>query len=169
LNPPPASKPKLPAWASLIVLAVAAVGFWLKQSGNGQGQANPPLPDSTSVSPPVRREKPAAQRSTLLQAIAEHRDNVVVEGSGRVAKVLPDDNEGDRHQRLLIDVGSDQTILIAHNIDLAQRINVRAGDTIDFKGIYIWNDRGGVVHWTHHDPSGRHPAGWLRANGQTVQ
>jgi hypothetical protein len=80
---------------------------------------------------------------------------------------LPDDNEGDRHQRLLVDVGGGKTVLIAHNIDLAPRINVRKGDAIAFRGQYVWNDRGGVVHWTHHDPADRHPHGWVRVNGVT--
>ena len=31
------------------------------------------------------------------------------------------------------------------------------------------NARGGVVHWTHRDPSGNHPAGWLKRNGETFQ
>ncbi|WP_442957776.1 DUF3465 domain-containing protein [Polaromonas sp.] len=26
--------------------------------------------------------------------------------------------------------------------------------------------RAGVIHWTHHDPGGRHVVGWLRHGGR---
>ena len=90
----------------------------------------------------------------------------VVESSGMVTKVLPDDTEGDQHQRFIVRVKSGDTILIAYNIDLAARVPVQAGDTIRFKGEYIWNEQGGVVHWTHHDPRGSHVPGWVELNGK---
>jgi hypothetical protein len=100
-----------------------------------------------------------------------HADsNRQVQGEGVVVKVLPDDNKGSRHQKFLLELSSGQTILIAHNIDLAPRISsITAGDIIAFNGEYEWNQKGGVVHWTHHDPKGRHAAGWLKAGGRTYQ
>jgi len=60
--------------------------------------------------------------------------------------------------------------LLAHNIDVAPRIDGLApGDRVRFKGEYIWNEKGGVIHWTHHDPQGRHVAGWIVHNGKTYQ
>jgi hypothetical protein len=32
-----------------------------------------------------------------------------------------------------------------------------------------WNPQGGVIHWTHHDPAGRHLSGWVKHNGRTYQ
>lgn len=93
-----------------------------------------------------------------------------VQGSGVVARILPDDDEGSRHQRFILRLPSGQTVLVAHNIDLAPRIDgLREGDTVVFNGQFEWNPKGGVVHWTHHDPSGRHVAGWLKHRGQVAQ
>lgn len=93
-----------------------------------------------------------------------------VQGQGVVMKILPDDNAGSRHQRFILELSSGQTVLVAHNIDLAPRIApIAPGDTVEFNGEYEWNEKGGVVHWTHHDPGGRHPSGWLKAGGRTYQ
>lgn len=96
--------------------------------------------------------------------------DVLVEGEGTIARVLSDDRRGSKHQRILIRLESGHTLLISHNIDLAPRVeNPRTGDTIAFRGEYAWNDKGGVVHWTHHDPDGRRPGGWLQHEGQTYR
>ena len=106
----------------------------------------------------------------LAAAFDNQQSNVQVQGSGHVNRVLPDDNDGSRHQRFLVRLASGQTLLIAHNIDLAKRVDsLRAGDAVDFYGEYEWNAKGGVVHWTHRDPGGRHVDGWIKHNGQTYQ
>ena len=54
--------------------------------------------------------------------------------------------------------------LVAHNIDLAPKIStLQKGDVVQFFGEYKWNSKGGVIHWTHQDPDGRHISGWLKA------
>lgn len=96
--------------------------------------------------------------------------NLQVGGSGKVITILPGDNKGSRHQRFIIELSSGQTLLIAHNIDLAPKItNLQVGDHINFYGEYGWNSKGGVVHWTHHDPNGRHEGGWLNHGGKFYQ
>jgi hypothetical protein len=103
-------------------------------------------------------------------AFQDHRSGLQVSGEGVVDRVLSDDDEGSRHQRFILRLGSGQTLLVAHNIDLAPRIAaLQSGDTVAFNGVYEWNAKGGVVHWTHRDPSGQHPAGWLKHNGETFQ
>lgn len=112
----------------------------------------------------------AAYPSSVDQAIARHARDVEIEGSGTVVKVLRDDTDGSRHQKFLLRIDSGATLLVAHNIDLAPRVeNLHEGDLVDFHGEYVWNEKGGVLHWTHHDPSGQHPAGWLRHAGNTYQ
>jgi hypothetical protein len=93
-----------------------------------------------------------------------------VSDSGVVDRVLSDDTEGGRHQRFILRLASGQTLLIAHNIDIAARVSgLSEGDSVEFSGQYEWNDKGGVVHWTHHDPSGQHQAGWFKHGGVTYQ
>ena len=87
-----------------------------------------------------------------------------------VVKVLHDDEDGSRHQKFLLRLPSGLTVLIAHNIDLAPRIeDLRAGDSVEFNGDYEWNAKGGIVHWTHHDPASRHVSGWLKRKGRIYQ
>ena len=75
---------------------------------------------------------------------------------------MSDDQDGSRHQRFILQLSNRDTLLIAHNIDLADRIPVGLGDRIQFSGMYEWNDLGGLVHWTHHDPMGVEDGGWIR-------
>ena len=100
------------------------------------------------------------------EAFEQRRSGLVVEGSGRVERTLADDNEGSRHQRFILRLASGHTVLVSHNIDLAPRVPLAEGDAIAFRGQYEYNDRGGVVHWTHHDPRGRRPGGWLEHGGR---
>jgi hypothetical protein len=107
---------------------------------------------------------------TLLNAFNTQQSDLQVQGAGSVARILADDNNGSRHQRFLLETSLGQTILVAHNIDLAPRIrDLRNGDNVSFYGEYEWNAKGGVIHWTHHDPQNRHPHGWLKHNGRTYQ
>jgi hypothetical protein len=106
----------------------------------------------------------------LAAAFAEHRSNFQVEDGGQVTRVLADDNAGSRHQRFIVRLASGQTLLVAHNIDLAERIStLTVGDYVEFSGEYKWDARGGLIHWTHRDPRGRHVSGWVSDNGHTYR
>lgn len=108
--------------------------------------------------------------AVLANAYAQRISNLWVSGRGTVSKLLKDDSKGSRHQRFLLRLDSGQTLLVAHNIELAPRIeSLRVGDSVEFHGEYEWNKKGGVIHWTHHDPKGRHPGGWLRHKGRLFQ
>jgi molybdopterin converting factor small subunit len=102
----------------------------------------------------------------IKSAYATQTSDLQVSSSGTVVKLLSDDNKGSRHQRFILKLSNNQTVLVAHNIDLAPKItSLRRGDIVEFNGEYEWNRKGGVIHWTHHDPAGRHQGGWLKHNG----
>jgi hypothetical protein len=106
----------------------------------------------------------------LQKAYNDRQSDLQVQGAGVVTKILPDDFEGSRHQRFILKLSSGQLLMVAHNIDLAPRINrLKTGDTVAFYGEYEWNAKGGVIHWTHHDPSGRHIDGWLKHDRKTYE
>jgi hypothetical protein len=123
---------------------------------------------------PATDKQPATEtgRDQVLQAQKFTRSdaNTQVRGSGVVIRLLSDDRDGSQHQRFIISLASGQTLLVAHNIDLAPRINsLSLGDRVEFFGEYEWNKKGGVIHWTHHDPDGSHIDGWVKHKGKLYQ
>lgn len=108
-----------------------------------------------------------APAGVIEEAFNTRARDLPVEGEGVVVRVLSDDTDGSRHQRFVLELPSGHTVLIAHNIDIAPRLEgIKPGDNVGFKGDYEWNPEGGVIHWTHRDPDSRHPGGWLVYQGQ---
>lgn len=137
--------------AVLIVLALAAYQWFIEGSL--------PTPD--------RSNETAA---SSFQESGALRPGQQTRGSGEVVRILSDDNEGSRHQRFILRLDGGRTVLVAHNIDLAPRVaGLQTGDTVEYYGVFESNDRGGVIHWTHHDPQGRHIDGWLEHRGRRYE
>jgi len=151
-----------------VVLAVAVASYVGRET-----TPRPTAPPAERSSPrdlDVERAPSTLDDTALRDAIQQRQRDVLVQGHGTVLKLLPDDHEGSRHQRILLRLPMGGTLLVAHNIDLAPRVaGLEHGDMVEFQGEYIWNDRGGVLHWTHHDPARRHPGGWLRHSGRTYE
>ena len=130
--------------------------------------ASTPQPSATPDGPAAA--SPVADDPSIARAMADHAHEVTVDATGVVSRVLPDDRDGERHQRFIVRLPSGTTVLIAHNVDIAPRIGgLRTGAPIAFEGEYVWNAQGGVVHWTHHDPSGRHKSGFVKYDGRLYQ
>src|SRR3569832_535480 len=53
--------------------------------------------------------------SRIAAAYRDQISGLIVETSGVVARVLPDDNQGSRHQRFILRLRSGQTVLVSHN------------------------------------------------------
>ncbi|MBU1927463.1 DUF3465 domain-containing protein [bacterium] len=127
-------------------------------------------PPQTQPRQQTQEKTSLEKQSSVEEAFSKKQSNVQVSGSGVVLRLLKDDTNGLRHQKILLHLDSGQTILIAHNIDLSPRIDTLAkGDTLTFYGEYEYNAKGGVVHWTHHDPQKRHVDGWLKHNDKIYQ
>lgn len=107
------------------------------------------------------------QNSSVIQAFENKKSDIFVEGYGIVKKLLPDDNKGSRHQKFLVTISPEQTLLFAHNVDLAPVVPLSVGDAVQFRGEYVYNPKGGVVHWTHRDPQAKIEGGWIKYNGNT--
>jgi hypothetical protein len=151
-----------------MVMLIAAV-FIVCVGGLSQVGCSPTVSRSGTTSVDEAGSESTSD-AVLARAFAERLSNLEVEGQGTVSRLLADDVEGDRHQRFIVTLTSGQTLLVSHNIDIAPRVDfLEVGDTIAFKGEYEWNDEGGVIHWTHHDPDGRHEPGWIKHGGRTYQ
>ena len=141
------------------IYLIAIVVFALFWSGCG-ATVQPSRPDEVT----------ASDDNLIGEAFNTRTSDVQVKGEGAVTRILSDDLTGGRHQRFIVRLASGQTLLISHNIDLAPRIDgLREGDRVRFNGEYVWNQQGGIIHWTHHDPNGRHVAGWVEHEGRIYQ
>jgi hypothetical protein len=136
---------------ALLALLLAVAGAWL-QGGFAPADA---APDGGNSAP-----RQGAQRRPPSQ----------ITTTGVVVRILPDDRDGSRHQRFIIRVDRGETLLVAHNIDLAPRLEgLGIGERVRVSGEFAWNPRGGTLHWTHHDPQGRHVPGYIEWRGRRYQ
>ncbi|MFC6051964.1 hypothetical protein A6M14_08500 [Acinetobacter sp. Ac_877] len=169
-----ANKANLTIGGVVAVLVAAYFGMDVQQNDIQQNNTVDQLSNENKPSErKVVQVASSAQKSgtrIIENAFKNKLSNVQVEGVGKVVAILPDDNEGSRHQKFILELESGQTILIAHNIDLASRLqHLSKGDVVQFFGEYEYSAKGGVVHWTHHDPRKKHPDGWLKHNGKTIK
>jgi hypothetical protein len=136
-----------------LIIAVLAYGYIQNQG------LSLPAPDIAN-----------GNNQAVQEAYSQGRSDVQLTAKGVVDRLLRDDLDGSRHQKFVLRLDSGLTILVSHNIDLAPRVNsLSQGDAIEVFGEYEWNSKGGVIHWTHHDPNGRHVAGWIKHDGITYQ
>jgi hypothetical protein len=158
-----AARPRVTSSARRLAaaLAVLLLVFYLVRSRD----ANVPpgsLPSSPGPHPSTDQSSPADGGAAITDLFRSRRSNVEVETGARVVRLLPDDRQGSPHQRFLVRVAGGTTVLVAHNLELAPRVSLMPGDSVELRGEYEWNEKGGVIHWTHPDPDGRHEGGWIR-------
>jgi hypothetical protein len=155
--------------ALLALLLLAGLGLWSTRRAPAPpaGVTNAPR-----ISPPPIPANPtpaADPNAALLAAAQQQRSHAQLFAVGRVTRLLADDNEGSRHQKFLLRATPELTVLVVYNLDLAPRVPVAVGDSVTVRGEYIWNEKGGLIHWTHKDPAGKHQPGWVDLNGRRFQ
>ena len=144
----------------VVVLAFAVFARQIKRH-------NRTFETSSSQTSNFQTSNAQTSNSQAVEALFEQGlSDRIVQVEGVVDRVLRDDLEGSEHQRFVLRLGSGHTLLVAHNIDLSQRVPLKRSDLVEARGEYEWNERGGVLHWTHRDPQGRHEDGWIRHEGQ---
>jgi len=111
---------------------------------------------------PQSSKKAQASSLTVLEAFQQRKSRLFLEAQGSVIKLLADDQQGSRHQKFLIKTDDGPTLLVSHNIDLSERVPLKQGTQVQIRGEYVWNTKGGLMHWTHRDPKGRHEGGWIK-------
>ncbi|MFV5592827.1 DUF3465 domain-containing protein [Acinetobacter junii] len=147
--------------ATIIVVLIAAyVGIDLKQNN---------LNDNV-VQTSIVEEEAVDDQHKIMKAYQQQISNIQVQSKGEVKAILADDNDGSRHQKMILKLENGLTVLVAHNIDLAPRVEgLRKGEIVEFYGEYEYSPKGGVIHWTHHDPQAKHVDGWLKYQGKSYQ
>lgn len=131
-----------------------------------------PSPQTTTAqtAPTTTSRNVPAASGSLDELIDAQRGGEMVTVTATVARLLADDKDGAAHQKFLLELPTGKRVLVAHNIDLAPRVDgLHKGATVTVRGEFEWNERGGVIHWTHHDPAARHQGGWIAFDGRKYE
>ena len=160
-------------------------------SSGSKGERTPPRvdpPKSTEAEkrPDLRPKDPAPEsepepqttprgvdrrgESAIMNAFRAKRSDVQINFTGRIKFMLPYDDDPPRHQQWVMELSNGHTVKVAHNTDLAPKVpGIDRGDTVTVYGEYEYNEKGGVIHWTHHDPRKRHIGGYVQYKGKKYE
>lgn len=115
-----------------------------------------------------------AQNGAVYDAWRAGRSHVEVTASGAVARILGErEGPSGKHLGFLLHLsgsaGRGLTVRVEDNLDLTGTLPLAEGKAVTVRGEYIYDSRGGLIHYTHRDPRGRHEAGYVQADGRIYQ
>lgn len=107
--------------------------------------------------------RPTAQ-AILERALQNKAQDQLLVVVGWVTEILPDEQRDVvSYQRFVVRLTNRKPLLIEHNLQIAPRVEgLKTGSELLIRGRYFWNEQGGVLRQTHHDPEQKQPDGWIR-------
>lgn len=104
------------------------------------------------------------QQAVLERALRDKAQDQLLVVVGWVTGILPDvERDGVSYQRFEVRLVNRQHLLIEHDLHRSTRVEgIKAGSELLIRGRYFWNEQGGVLRYTHHDPEQKRPDGWIR-------
>ncbi len=89
---------------------------------------------------------------------------VEVTANGSVARLLGNSSSRTGTHEGFVLRSNALMIQVQDNTTITGQIPLSKGEAVTLQGQYECND--GVIHWTHHDPRGRHVSGFIEAGGK---
>ncbi len=108
----------------------------------------------------------------VCRTYAAQADKQEVLAQGKIVAILGTMlGPSGHHAGFLLQLTGDCDLLVRveTNVDLTGPVPLKAGENAIVKGEYEYTALGGVIHWTHHDPGGRHVDGYVQAAGKVYQ
>jgi hypothetical protein len=114
----------------------------------------------------------APNDAAVCDAFRAGQSHVEVVADGKVERVLGvAPGRVSPHEGFLMRLssGCDVVVRVEANTDFTGTFTIAPGDPATVKGEYEFYPRGGVIHWTHRDPRGRHEGGYISVRGHTYE
>jgi uncharacterized protein DUF3465 len=108
----------------------------------------------------------------VCQTFGAGRSHIEVVADGVVTRVLgTQPGVSSPHEGFLMRLqsGCNLVVRVEANESFTGVIPLNAGERVTVKGEYEYYPLGGVIHWTHRDPRGRHPDGYVIAGSTRYQ
>ncbi|MFA7335358.1 MAG: DUF3465 domain-containing protein [Candidatus Obscuribacterales bacterium] len=126
-------------------------------------------PDTSGINSGTTETAASIDEAQVAAAQNNRASHVSVTCTLPVKRMLRPDDKGEKHEKFLLQLSNGTTILVAHNVSRAPSVPVEAGDIVTVHGEYIWNEKGGVIHWTHASDTPRHEGGYIDFKGRRYQ